>query len=137
MASSNSNNRNTVNVAVLLFSFNDPYMSQVKESFENIQKKNENAVKFTFFDGKNNQAIQNADINFAFNGNFDLLLINLADTRESIIDDIVIKAKYYNRILIFFNVGPQVIPPIVRTYNKIFLLQQMPNSLVFYREKYL
>lgn len=49
-ASSSSNNRRIANVGVLLYSFNDIYMSKIKQRLEDIE--NANTVKFTFFDCK-------------------------------------------------------------------------------------
>lgn len=59
--STNSNfvERFPVKVGVLLYSFDDIYVSIIKQNLEDIQKRNEGKVEYTFFDGKNNLAIQN------------------------------------------------------------------------------
>ncbi|NRU33285.1 hypothetical protein DFH37_002960 [Clostridium beijerinckii] len=43
----NLNNKNTANIAVLLYTF-DPFMSSLKQSLETIQKDNSDKIKFTF-----------------------------------------------------------------------------------------
>ncbi|OOM71135.1 D-galactose-binding periplasmic protein precursor [Clostridium puniceum] len=95
---------NPPKVGVLLFNFNDPYISFVKQSLENIEKENPNKVRFSFYDSKDNQAIQNADIDNLINDNIDLLLINLVDTKQSTISSIINKATTKNIPLIFFNI---------------------------------
>lgn len=79
----NSNNRNIVKIGVSLFNFSDPYMSLVKQSLENIQNENKNSVQFTILDAKNNQSIQNENIDYFLRNHYDLLLVNLVDTKEN------------------------------------------------------
>lgn len=43
-----------VNVAVLLYSFDDLFMLKLKESLEEIERENKDKIKFAFYDGKNN-----------------------------------------------------------------------------------
>ena len=95
---------NPPNVGVLLFNFNDPYISLVKQSLENIEKENPNKVRFSFYDAKDNQSTQNANIDNLVNNNIDLLLVNLVDTKQSTVSDIISKANEKNIPLIFFNI---------------------------------
>lgn len=44
----NNNSGKPVNVAVLLYSFEDLFMERLKQSFEEIQKENSDKVRFTF-----------------------------------------------------------------------------------------
>lgn len=118
----NPSSKNAINVAVFFFKFDDPFMSLVKQSLENIQQKNEKEVNFTFYDGKGNRAIQDENIDSALKENYDVLLVNLPDTRESVVTDIVNKAKQKNKPLVFFDAVPLVIPPIVKTYNKVIFV---------------
>jgi len=48
-----------VKTAVILFSFDDPYISLVRKGLEEIQNKNKKSVNYTFYDGERNQDIQN------------------------------------------------------------------------------
>lgn len=83
---------NPARVAVLLFNFDDPYKSLIRKSLEKIQKENESKVNFTFFDSKSNQATQNEIIDSLVTSNFDLLLVNVIDTSEGAMEDIIIKS---------------------------------------------
>ena len=94
---------NPPKVGVLLFNFNDPYISLVKQSLENIEKENPDKIRFSFYDSKDNQSIQNTIIDNLIN-NVDLLLVNLVDTKQSTISDIISKANLKNIPLIFFNI---------------------------------
>ncbi|MDS0526684.1 galactose ABC transporter substrate-binding protein [Clostridium sp. SHJSY1] len=117
------NNETLVNVGVSLIDFNDPYMSLVKKCLENIENANKDKVKFTFFDGKNNQAIQNETINTLLNDkSYNLLLINLVDAKESLMENIINRVKQTNRPVIFFNVLPPFISSSIRNYNKSVII---------------
>lgn len=94
---------NPPKVGVLLFNYNDPYMSLVKQSLENIEKENPDKVRFSFYDSKDNQSIQNTTIDNLIN-DVDLLLVNLVDTKQSTISDIISKVRSKNIPLIFFNI---------------------------------
>lgn len=54
--------QNPVKAAVLLYRFDDVYTSLVRQGFEEIQKNNPGIIEFTFYDGKNDQGIQNQTI---------------------------------------------------------------------------
>lgn len=111
---------NPPNVGVLLFNFNDPYMSLVKKSLENIEKDNPNKIRFSFYDAKDNQSTQNATIGNLLNNNIDLLLVNLVDTRQSTVSDIIDSTNKKNIPLIFFNID---IPIGVKTnFEKVFVI---------------
>jgi methyl-galactoside transport system substrate-binding protein len=94
---------NPPKVGVLLFNLNDPYISLIKQSLENIEKENPTKVRFSFYDAKDNQSTQNTDIDTLVNNNIDLLLVNLVDTKQSTVSDIIGKANEKNIPLIFFN----------------------------------
>ena len=69
-----------VKVAVLLYRFDDAYISLVRQSLEEIQKENEGKVEFTFYDGKNDQSIQNESLDTLLKKeDVDLFLLNLVD----------------------------------------------------------
>jgi len=119
-----TNTRKVTNVGVSLFNFNDPYLSQVKQSLEDIQNKNENTVKFTFLDGKGNQSIQDENINNLVNDDYDLLLLNLHDTNGHVIENVVNESKQKNKPLILFNIEPSNIQPVLKSYNKAIILSK-------------
>lgn len=114
-----SNNSNIANIGVLLYSFDDLYISKIKQSLENIQNNNENKVAFTFLDSKQNKAIQNINIDSVLNNDFDLLILNLFSPTKDELIDIVNKAKQKNIPLIIFNIDPSIIPQISKLYDKV------------------
>ena len=110
-----------VKIAVLLFSFDDPYISLVRKSLEEIQSKNENSVNFTFYDGKRNQNIQNELIDSVLQNDYNLLLVNLVSLDRDTVESVVNKSKNKNVPLIFFNTVPFDITPI-KSYSKSLVI---------------
>ena len=53
------------------------YIFLLKENLERIEKENKGKVKFTFFDAKDNQSLQNESIKKALTEKQDLFIINL------------------------------------------------------------
>ncbi|MDS0524721.1 substrate-binding domain-containing protein [Clostridium sp. SHJSY1] len=118
----NVNNRKIANIAVLLHSFEDLYLLEVKQSLEDIQKENSDKVKFTFYDGKNNIVIQNATINSLLKSNVDLFILDLVDVRESIIKDVISDIQPKNVPIMFMEVPPDVVSKVSKYYDKdVFL----------------
>lgn len=76
-ASSNLNKGTPVNIGVFFDNSNAMYISLLKQNLELIQKENEDKVKFTFFDAKDNQTVQNESIDKALTENFDLFIIGI------------------------------------------------------------
>jgi methyl-galactoside transport system substrate-binding protein len=118
----NANNRKIANVAVLLYSFDDPYMLEIKQSLEDIQKENKDKVKFTFYDGKNNIAVQNETIDSLLKSDIDLFILKLVDTKENILKDIIFNIKPKNVPIIFMEVTPEVVSKVSKYYNKAVFL---------------
>ncbi|PRR83807.1 galactose ABC transporter substrate-binding protein [Clostridium vincentii] len=108
------------NVGVLLFNANDPYLSLVKQSLENIEKENPNKVRFSFYDANDNQAIQNETIGNLINNNIDLLLVNLVDTKQSTVSQIISNANIKNIPLVFFNIELPI--DAKSSSNKVFVI---------------
>ena len=103
---SNVASRNPVKVGVLLYNFDDLYISNVRKSLEDIQKANEGKVEFTFFDAKGNQAIQNEIIDSVLKENFNLLLANFVDVNSSEVDSFIDNANKKNIPVILFPIAP-------------------------------
>jgi methyl-galactoside transport system substrate-binding protein len=114
----NITNQKITNVGVLLYSFDDLFMSQVKHSLEDIQKENTDKVRFNFYNGKNNIAIQNEILDSLINSNVDLLIVSLANTREETVQDVILKAKQKNVPIVLMEIDPQVISKVSKLYDK-------------------
>lgn len=115
---SNTNYRKITNAAVLLYSFDDLFMMKLKQSLEEIENENKDKIKFTFYDGKNNISIQNETISSLLNDNIDLFMLNLADIREDIVEDIIHKTEEKNISLVFLDIQPEVVSKVSKYYSK-------------------
>jgi len=109
-----------VRVSVLLRTTEDPYTLLLKQSFEEIQKKNEDKVEFTFYDCKNDQYIQNQNLNLVIqNQATDLVLLNLVETGGS--QFIIDQVKEKNIPVGLFNIEPPSIESI-KSYKKAYFV---------------
>ena len=104
-----------VNVGVFLYKFDDTYISTVRQSLEAIKEENPDKVKFTFYDGKGDQATQNDNIDTAIQKGMDLLLVNLADTGAA--QTVVDKIKAADIPVVLFNREPATTDAL-KSYDK-------------------
>lgn len=115
-----------VRVSVLLRTTDDPYTLLLKQSFEEIQKKNEDKVEFTFYDCKNDQYIQNQNLNLVIqNQATDLVLLNLVETGGS--QFIIDQVKEKNIPVGLFNIEPPSIESI-KSYKKAYFVGTSPEE---------
>ena len=113
------NNRKIVNVAVIIHSLEHPYIIRLKESLENIEKENKNNVKFTFFDAKDNIAIQNEILDSILRTNFDLVILNSANKKENFVEDVINNVKPKDIPLILMYIDPEIVSNVSKLYNKV------------------
>jgi methyl-galactoside transport system substrate-binding protein len=85
-----------INAGVLLYSFDDVFLSFIKKSLEDIEKENKDKIKFTFFDGKSNSAIQSENLDKVIQGNYDFLVLNVYQRRKEVVADVFTKLKQRN-----------------------------------------
>lgn len=111
----------TIKIVVLLSSFNDAYISLIKDNLERIQKENANNLEFIFLDGKNNTDIQNELITSTLSTDFDLLLANLVNLDANNIDSFINKVKSKNIPVLLFNIVPFVTTSI-KSYPKALVI---------------
>ena len=113
-------NEKPVKVGVLLHRFDDAYISLVRESLEEIQKENEGKVEFNFFDGKEDQSIQNKTIDTLLKQKeVDLILLNLVDTGST--QEAINKIKERNIPVVLFNREPVNIDA-VKSYKRSYFV---------------
>lgn len=91
-ASTNFTRQNMIKAGVLLYSFDDLYMNNLKQNLENFQN-TKNNVNFTFFSSKDNQAIQNEILDSLFKDDYNLLMLNLIYPTKDQLADIINKAR--------------------------------------------
>ena len=107
-----------ISIGVVVYNFEDKYISLVRENLEEIQKQNTGQVEFKFFDGKGNQAIQNEVIsNVLSTERVDFLLVNLVNTQDT--QQVINMVRSKNIPVIFFNREPVAIEPI-KAYQKSY-----------------
>jgi len=112
--------QNPVKVAVLLYRFDDAYTSLVRQGFEEIQRNNEGKIEFTFYDGKDNQQIQNKTIDTVLeNKSADLLILNLVDVKSGY--EVINRIKGYNIPAVLFSREPVNIGAI-QSYGKAYFV---------------
>lgn len=109
-----------IKVDVLLYRFDDAYISLVRQSLEEIQKRNQGEVELTFHDGINDQSVQDKSIDEILKrGDSDLILLNLVDTKST--KAAINKIKEKNLPVVLFNREPIDIDAI-RSYNKSYFV---------------
>jgi methyl-galactoside transport system substrate-binding protein len=87
-----------IKAGVLLYRFDDAYISLVRESLEKVQNENPGKIQFTFYDGNNNQGVQNETLDKLLEKNEnDILLVNLVETNST--REVVNKIKYSCNII--------------------------------------
>lgn len=112
--------QNPVRAAVLLYRFDDTYVSLVRQSLEEIQKNNQGKIEFTFFDSINDQGIQNEIIDALMESkSVDLLLLNIVDVRSA--HEVIDRIKVYNIPVVLFNREPLDIGA-VQSYTKAYFV---------------
>jgi methyl-galactoside transport system substrate-binding protein len=108
-------------VAALFYSYNDIFLSLIRKRFEDIQKENEDKVKFTFFDAKSNNITQLENINNSVEGDFDFIVLNMAEKRKDVVEEVFSKFKMKNVPVVL--IGPDIPETdAFNTYNKAFML---------------
>ncbi len=118
---SNATSKQLVKVGVVLSSFDDVYISLVRQSLEKLQQENSDRVEFTYLDGKGNQAIQNEVLDSALQSNYDLLFVNLVDISTDSVESVMNKIKQQNISAILFNIAPFVTNSI-KSYKKVIVI---------------
>lgn len=107
-----------IKIDVFLYDFNDIYISLVQQNFEDIQKNNQGKVEFTFYDGMNDQSIQDRDIDSVLEKRAtSLILLDIVDMINS--KAVIDRIKEKGIPVILFNREPLNIED-VRSYNKAF-----------------
>lgn len=125
------NNRNIINASVLLWSYEDLFMSQLKQDLEDVQKEHKDKVQFTIYDGKNNVSVQYETIDSILKGNADVLILILADVTDSIVEDIISKVKQRNIPVILWDINPEVVSKFSNHYDKVvFMLSDAKKGAI-------
>lgn len=125
---SNAVTGNQSNVAVLVSNPQDPYLALIIQGLKNIEKNNQDKVKFTFYDTKFNQSIEAETIDIILKSNVDLILGNLVNTKVDTIENFINKIKQKNIPAILFNSEPPIITNEMNTYKKFIIVTTDPKE---------
>jgi methyl-galactoside transport system substrate-binding protein len=85
-------------------------------------------IKFTFFDAKSNQSIQDETLDTLLRNNINLFLVNLVDTKVSVIENTIDKVKQKNIPLLLFNAEPPSITNKMKEYQKFAIITTNPKE---------
>ncbi|WP_160693312.1 galactose ABC transporter substrate-binding protein [Clostridium sp. C2-6-12] len=118
-AITNMMRQKNVIIDVVLFDFEDKYISLVKQNLEDIQKQNPEKVRFNFYDSKGNQAIQNEILDNISRRSQDILLINLVDSKAT--EQVIERFRQTNIPIIFFNREPVPVESIKSYSNSYYV----------------
>ncbi|NOW86779.1 methyl-galactoside transport system substrate-binding protein [Clostridium beijerinckii] len=115
--------RRQIKVGVLLSNVDNPYLSSVQKTLEDIQRENIDKVQFTFYDAKNNRAIQETTINNLVQGRkVDILFANLVDKGSDSVRNLIDKARQNEIPVIFFSFAEPDTIDIIKDYKKAFVV---------------
>lgn len=121
-ASPNVSKGTPVKIAVFFDNSNAMYISLLKQNLERIEKENESKVKFTFFDAKDNQSIQNESIEKALTEDFDLFIISIITPNVKEVED-TLRKVWQKNIPVILNPDPaQDIINLLRNYPKLVVI---------------
>lgn len=102
-------------VSVFLLDFKDDFISEIRQSLEDVQKENPGKVEYTFYDGKSDQATQNEELDKVLQESTNLILLNIVDRAYA--KETIDKIKEHNIPVILFNREP-LTPVPVQSYSK-------------------
>jgi methyl-galactoside transport system substrate-binding protein len=105
-----------------LYSFDDLFMSQLKQTLGNIEKENPTKVHFTFYDGKNNISLQIETIDYICKNKIDLIIANLADISENSIKEVLNRVQPKEIPIIFLENSSEAISKISKNYKRVAFL---------------
>jgi methyl-galactoside transport system substrate-binding protein len=114
-----TNGKFPLKVGVMEYKSDDEYIKEVHKSLEQIQSENPDKVQFLFFDGKNNQEVQNASIRMLLQEGVDILLVNLVDINSA--QTVISMIKEQNVPVILYNREPYTTDAIKSYSEAIFI----------------
>ena len=106
---------NPIKISVFEYRGDDNIIADISNNLKKIETENPEKVKFTFYDSKNSQTLQNENIDKAIQEGTDLLLLNLVDIESG--QQVINKIKENNIPVIVYNREPISIVPI-KSYDK-------------------
>lgn len=108
-----------IKAPVFFYNEDNDYNIELKENLINLANSSKKNIELIFFDGKENQEVQNNQLNEVLKDDVDIIFMNIVDTNKT--EDIVNKVKRYNIPLIFFAREPKSFEAIKSYGKSIFI----------------
>ena len=89
-----------INASVLLYTYKDKYISEIKEELEKIENNNKDKISFNFYDANKSQELQNKQLEEVLKNGTDIILLSMVDIGYD--KYLVDKIKEENIPVIFF-----------------------------------
>lgn len=93
-----------IRAAVLLYKEDDYFISLLTNSLLEIENQNKDIIDFIIYDGKDNEELQDKQLDEAINSEVDIILLNIVNVKKSY--ELLEKIKKTNIPVIFFNREP-------------------------------
>lgn len=108
--------------------FNDEYLSLVKQNLEDIQKENPSKIEFTFYNADGNQVKQNEIIDKAINEDIDLAIVVLVNADVKSVEDTFNEINQKNiPLIIYLDPTPSLVN-LVKSYNRAVIIGTFPEQ---------
>lgn len=111
----NSSSRAVTRIALFSKDLNDDYLQYLRKGFEDIEKKSEGKVIFTFYNANSNESTQNSDIDAKLAEGVDLILLDPVNNAD--LGQVIKKVSQYNIPIVVFNREPLSMD-VIRAYKK-------------------
>ncbi len=105
-----------IRAAVLLYKEDDYFISLLKNSLLELENQNKDVIKFIIYDGKDDEELQDKQLDDAINSQVDVILLNVVNEKKSC--KLFEKIKKSNIPVVFFNREPLNISSIKEYTNK-------------------
>jgi len=105
-----------INVGVFLVDLSNAFNSDLKKSLEELQKESGDKIKFTVFDGKANQSVQNDDIARELSSDLDVFVVAPISSNEDEVSETLNKIANSQHPLILFFPTTSALINLVKTY---------------------
>ena len=111
-----------VKAGVFISTYDDEYLSLVKQNLEDIQKENPDKIEFTFYNAEGSQGKQNESIDRALKEDIDLIVVVLVNAAVKSIENIFNEINENNIPLIVYLSPTEPIINLIKSYNRAVII---------------
>lgn len=117
-----------IKAGVFISTFDDEYLSLVKQNLEDLQKENPDKIEFTFYNAEGNQGKQNESIDRALNEDIDLAIVVLVNIDVKSVEDIFNEINQKNvPLIVYLDPTPSLVN-LVKSYNRAVIIGTYPEQ---------